>query len=325
MTLPQSTPVHSQMARFCLLVVLCIGNVPPLIADDKADHQKLSAKMRGMVKQLATAKGAGFHKLTQQFVELGGEGVPVKRVLCEVIAGQPGIAGQNALIVLEKVSPAAAKFARSLVSAPQGNSGTHAAVFDSYASLFTTLNMEQELDAAVSPILTGTLLNLAKFGNRASTSATSTRNDATYETRRDVCRSGVGLLSRLARDDDAALGDFVSLVGLEVRYAADESHLRTEALRQVGQVTGKDAKRAAIAVPTIVKVLRNAATPPNGPLTSLTAFGAQMGSINQANSALGALREIGPNAASAAPVVRQFLGHPTVGDDARRALDAISG
>ena len=323
-----STRLHFVPATLCLLLFAIILDFRPLIADDAKDAKKLTAEIRTLVKRLATSKHVALEKISDRFVELDGQGIPVKQVLCEVIANQSGSAVQNALTVLENVAPSTADCALKLISPGQGSSLTHAQVFDYYESVFANLAKVDDIDPAVAPILTVTLLNLAKLGNRAGTSATSTPNDASYEKRSDVYESGVLLLSRLARDDDEALGYLLRLVALEIRTTAEngELHLRDEAVKQVGRATGKqDTKRADRAIPVIVKALNTAMSPPKGPLTPLEAFGTQIGSFLLAESALNSIGEIGPNAAAAAPAVRQLQNHPRLGGQAARVLMQIGG
>ncbi len=291
---------------------------PSLAAESQDKQKKLQAELRQLAKSLATANDKFLEKIGDRCVELDREGVSVRRMLCEAAVNPNAITAQNSIAVLERVSSSTAQSAELLVSVERGNAESTVAVFDKYSTAFGSLRKDRKLDAAISPIIKSVLLKLAPIEKAAIPRPP-------YSTVSELHRDGLFLIAQLAKDDDDAYADLLSLVTLKADSDDAYFTLRNRALDYIGSATGSSAARSKAAMPALRSVLRYSVDPGGARRSHVYFQNQRADHIPVVISVLGAIGELGSNAAPAASEIRPLQTHPQYGKAAQSALSKIGG
>lgn len=302
----------------CALALYGLSNSACLrVEADEVLRKRKEAEIRASVKRLSNAKGKAIEDLKIEFKKLEEEGIPVARILCDAIVKDNPRSVEPALLVLESLSASTAQDARLLVSISPSNAPNPLQLFSRYDEAFKKLANSTELDPALSPLVAGVILKLCRLG---STNSSVIPGDSRY----DTYESGMKVLANLAKKDDAAFQDLLKILALNARAGDEEFNVRGKAIRSIGRVVGDDAERAKKALPILMSALKTALNPPRDPLASV-GVNALSSSIYSfaAFEILEAIEQMGQNAASVVPQIRQLKNHPVHGKAATRVLSKI--
>lgn len=297
-----------------LLLSVCSPWVRHSYGED--DPKKVASKIRVLLRRLPTAKGKALEDIGQQFVDMDGQGVDVKRPLCKALGASLTLkSSENTLVALERLSPDLAGQARSLLAT---DAVGPIAQFEHCGTAFKKLSAlipKKKLNASISPLVVSTLMRLKMVENMAGSDRRL--SDIKY----DVYSAGVEVVGGLAREDDGAFEDLMTLLEASGPRYDVMAPFRSSVLRHIASAVGKDAKRAKIAVPALTQILKAAVSSiqvgrPDASVRKLL-------HVFTGASVLDALGEIGPNSASAIPLIRQLQNHPDFRISAQNALKKI--
>lgn len=290
-----------------------------VLADSPKTKKKLASEAQRLISRVLASNAKDIDKLTKRLVELDEQGLPVRRLLCTAIATGDEREVKKAMAALEAISLDTATLAKELISFDVSSASNPMQVMQLYTDKMQSLQRENQLDPAVSPILGAHLRQVADFAIAAQKADLNSLSGGKSWNVYEQC---LALIGKCAKDDDDAFGDILSFATIKVQKIDDYWQLRVRAACQAARSLANKPDRARAAVPIIATVLKEAVDPPIRMEGAAGVFGRSVADYS-VSKLLKAIGDMGPLGQELAPYLMDLAQRPGYSKDASEAIAKI--